>query len=279
MRQEVPTTPECNLRHRLRSEVDGGRKKKRPEKKIGTATPQQCCSGTRNLRLRDVTRMIETEMRGLGLFGGALLSTGTLAQVQQPRSACMENAIAVRCTAGSHAERATSAEQNRRSTICRDDLRPISFLPSSGLKQKVTVPPDGIVAPPDSGSVYVHGSTLPRLVDGVKKAYSKTFQKAFFAVPGQVEMPGQYDLGYDLTVTQAIAPAGGLAARAKCQVFPYRSASSNWAEVQELKIKDLFHGKNISDGRHARHGDMILAPEKRAQAPRGERLLRWCQRA
>lgn len=136
--------------------------------------------------------MIELEMRGLGLFGAVLLlSTGTLAQVQQPRSACIENAIVVLCTAGSHAER------DRRCTICGDDLRLISFPLSSDSNQKATVQPDGMVARPTLGSLYVQGSTLPSLVDAVTKAYSKQFQKAFFAVPGQVEKPGQYGLRYE----------------------------------------------------------------------------------
>lgn len=105
--------------------------------------------------------MIELEMRGLGLFGAVLLlSTGTLAQVQQPRSACIENAIVVLCTAGSHAERTTSAERDRPCTICGDDLRLISFPLSSDSNQKTTVQPDGMVARPTLGSLYVQGSTL-----------------------------------------------------------------------------------------------------------------------
>ena len=207
--------------------------------------------------------MIELEMRGLGLFGAVLLSTGTLAQVQQPRSACMENAIVVPCTASSHAERTTSAGRNRRCTICRDDLRVISFPPSSEPNQKVTVQPDGIVGPPNPGSFYGQGSTLPGLAYAVKEAYSKAFQKAVFAVPERVEEPGQYDLRYDLKLTQAIAAAGGLAATAKSQVFLYRPVSPNWAQVQKLKIKHLFRGRNISE----------------AQTPCGERPLRWWQRA
>ena len=142
--------------------------------------------------------MIELEMRGLGLFGAVLpLSAGTLAQVQQPRSACIENAIVVLCTAGSHAERTTSAERDRPCTICGDDLRLISFPLSSDSNQKATVQPDGMVARPTLGSLYVQGSTLPSLVDAVTKAYSKQFQKAFFPVPGQVEKPGQYGLRYE----------------------------------------------------------------------------------
>ena len=38
----------------------------------------------------------------------------------------------------------------------------------------------------------------------------KDFQKPFFVVTGQVAKPGQYDLRYDTTASEAIAVAGGL---------------------------------------------------------------------
>jgi polysaccharide biosynthesis/export protein len=77
-----------------------------------------------------------------------------------------------------------------------------------------------------------------------------------------VGKPGQHDLRYEITVTQAIAVAGGFAPTAKTQVFLYRAVSSNWAEVRELKIKDLLQGKNITEDAHLRPGDMIFVPEK-----------------
>src|SRR5262249_49745647 len=142
------------------------------------------------------------------------------------------------------------------------------------LNQKVTVQPDGYISLQGAGSLYVAGLTLPGVIEAVKKAYAKTlhdpivdvdlvdFQKPFFSVLGQVGKPGQYDLRYDITVTQAIAMAGGFAPTAKTQVFLYRAVSSNWAEVRELKIKDVLKGKNIHEDVHLRPGDMIFVQEK-----------------
>jgi polysaccharide export outer membrane protein len=108
----------------------------------------------------------------------------------------------------------------------------------------------------------------------VKKAYAGTlhdpivdidltdFQKPFFTVLGQVAKPGQYDLRYDITVTQAIAVAGGFAATGKSQVFLYRAVSSNWAQVREIKLKEVLKGKNIGEDVHLQPGDMIFVPEK-----------------
>ena len=77
-----------------------------------------------------------------------------------------------------------------------------------------------------------------------------------------MEKPGQYTLRSDITVTQAIAVAGGFAPTAKTQVFLYRAVSANWAEVRQLKLKDILNGKNISEDVHVRPGDMIFVPEK-----------------
>jgi hypothetical protein len=37
--------------------------------------------------------------------------------------------------------------------------------------------------------------------------------------------------------------------------------SANWAEVRELKLKDIMNGKNISEDVHLHPGDMIFVPE------------------
>jgi polysaccharide biosynthesis/export protein len=172
------------------------------------------------------------------------------------------------------AQHPAPAERNPRYRIFRDDVVLLSFPLSPELNQKVTVQPDGFISLQSAGDVYVQGLTVRELVEAVKKAYANIlhdpiidvdladFQKPFFTVLGQVGKPGQYDLRNDITVTQAIAVAGGFAPTAKTQVFLYRAVSANWAEVRELKLKDILHGKNISEDLHLRAGDMIFVPEK-----------------
>ena len=75
------------------------------------------------------------------------------------------------------------------------------------------------------------GMTVPETCEAIKKAYAKVlhepiidvdlrdFQKAYFIVTGQVTKPGQYDLRYDLTASEAIAVAGGFLPTAKTQVY------------------------------------------------------------
>jgi len=171
-------------------------------------------------------------------------------------------------------EHPAPAERNPQYRIGRDDVLLITFPLSPELNQKVIVRPDGHISLQSAGVIRVDGLSLREVVAAVKKAYAGTlhdpivdidladFQKPFFTVLGQVGKPGQYDLRADVTVTQAIAVAGGFAPTAKTQVFLYRAVSSNWAEVRELKIKDVLHGKNISEDLHMRPGDMIFVPEK-----------------
>lgn len=166
------------------------------------------------------------------------------------------------------------AERNPRYRISRGDVLLLSFALSPEWNQKVTVQPDGFISLQGAGDVNVQGLTVRELVEAVKKAYADIlhdpivdadladFQKPCFTVLGQVEKPGQYDLRNDITVTQAIAIAGGFAPTAKTQIFLYRAVSANWAEVRELKLKDILHGKNISEDAHLRPGDMIFVPEK-----------------
>jgi polysaccharide biosynthesis/export protein len=201
-------------------------------------------------------------------------SSGTTLAQQPPASAANANTIAQNPATPSDADRPVPMERHPRYQIGRDDVLSLSFPLTPELNQKVTVQPDGFISLQNAGNIYVVGLTVPALVEAVKKAYAGVlhdpivdvdlvdFQKPFFTVLGQVGKPGQYDLRYDMTVTQAIAVAGGFEPTAKTQVFLYRAVSSNWAEVRELKLKDMLNGKNITEDVHLRPGDMIFVPEK-----------------
>jgi protein involved in polysaccharide export with SLBB domain len=198
----------------------------------------------------------------------------------RPAPAQLSRAVAA-STSGSTSQGAQSdvthvapAQRDVRYKICREDVLAISFELTPNLDQKVTVQPDGYISLRGAGNIRVEGLTLAGAVEAIKKAYESRLhdpiidvdlldaQKAVFTVLGQVGKPGQYDLRYDTTVTQAIALAGGFSESAKTQVFLYRAVSADWAEVRELKLKDILHGKKINEDVHLRPGDMIFVPEK-----------------
>jgi polysaccharide export outer membrane protein len=171
-------------------------------------------------------------------------------------------------------DRPALQQRNPRYQVQRDDILMISLALSPELNQTVTIQPDGYITLLNAGSLYVQGMTVPEVVEALKKTYSKTlhdpiidvdlkdFQKPYFVALGQVGKPGQYDLRYDMTVTEAIGVAGGFTSGAKTQVFLYHRVNNEWAEVRELKLKDILHGKNVSEDSHIMPGDMIFVPEK-----------------
>lgn len=171
-------------------------------------------------------------------------------------------------------DRPALERRNPRYQVGRDDILIVSFPLSPELNQTVTVQPDGYITLLNAGSLYVQGMTVPEIVDSMKKAYAKIlhdpiidvdlkdFQKPVFIVSGQVGKPGQYDLRYNTTVSQAVAIAGGFTPQAKTQVFLFHRVSSGWMEVKSLSVKDILNGKNVNEDAEMQPGDMIFVPEK-----------------
>lgn len=171
-------------------------------------------------------------------------------------------------------DRPVLEHRNPRYKIMRNDVITVSFPLAPELNQKVTVLPDGYVILPNAGSVYIQGMTVSEVVDAMKKAYSGVlhdpiidvdlvdFQRPYFVALGQVTKPGQYDLRYDMTVTQAVAVAGGFSPTAKTQLLLYHPISPTMMEVKRLNIKDILNGKNVNEEVHLSPGDMIFVPEK-----------------
>ena len=166
------------------------------------------------------------------------------------------------------------AQRNPRYRINRSDILNLTFPLSPEFNQTVTVQPDGYITLQGAGSICILGMTVPETSEAIKKAYAKVlheplidvdlkdFQKAYFIVTGQVTRPGQYDLRYDLTASEAIAIAGGFMPTAKTQIYLYHRAPEGWVQARELKLKDFLHGKNIEEDVEIRPGDMIFVPEK-----------------
>ena len=182
--------------------------------------------------------------------------------------------VAPNNSASDDPQRPMPGERHPRYRINRSDVLMISFALSPEFNQKVTVQPDGYITLQSVGSLSVIGLTVPQTVEAIKKAYAQTlhepivdvdlldFQKAYFIVTGQVTKPGQYDLRYDLTVSEAIAMAGGFMPTAKTRVYLYHRSPSGWVEAKELKLSDFLHGKNVNEDVGVRSGDMIFVPEK-----------------
>ena len=168
----------------------------------------------------------------------------------------------------------TLQERYPRYTLKKTDVINLTFPISPELNQTVTIQPDGYINLQSAGSIHVAGLTVPELVVAVKNAYAgilrdpivdadlTDFQKPLFTVTGQVGKPGQYELRSDITVSQALAVAGGMTMlTAKTQVFLFHRTQQNWYEVKKVNLKDVLNGKNINEDMLIQAGDMIYVPE------------------
>jgi polysaccharide export outer membrane protein len=218
-------------------------------------------------------------MATIKALGLAILLTAAPASLWgQQNNAVSAVAVSTSAPAAGNSQRSDDrpALEHRypRYQVMRDDVLIVSFPLSPELNQTVAVQPDGYITLLNAGSVYVQGMTVPEITGVLIKAYAKIlhdpiidvdlkdFQKPFFVVSGQVAKPGQYDLRYDTTVSQAVAVAGGLMPTAKTQLFIYHRVASGWVEVKKFNLKEILDGKNISEDAFLKPGDMIFVPEK-----------------
>ena len=193
---------------------------------------------------------------------------------QQPtQSAAVQVADAVSKDSTSHTT-SLLQERNPRYILQPGDSFDVSFELSPEFNQSLTIQPDGYVTLRGVGDVHVAGETVPQLNQTIRTAYGKVlndpiisillkdFEKPYFTVDGQVAKPGKYDLRGGMTVTQALAVAGGTLASAKhSQVLLFRRAGEGWVEARILNVKKMMKEGNLNEDMQIRPGDMVFVPK------------------
>jgi polysaccharide export outer membrane protein len=165
-------------------------------------------------------------------------------------------------------------KRNWRYKINPSDTLELTFKLTPEFNQLVTVQPDGYIALRDVGDLKVAGQTLPEVIESIKAAYSKIlldpvlsvdpkdFEKPYFVVDGQVGKPGKFDWRGDVTLTQAIAIAGGFTDNAKhSQVLFFRRVSDEWAEAKLINVKQMLREGNLREDPVLQPGDMLYVPK------------------
>lgn len=154
------------------------------------------------------------------------------------------------------------------------DVIDLTFPYVTEFNQTVTVQPDGYISLRAIGDLRVQGRTIPELQQLLYDAYEpilrepvitivlKEFEKPFFVAAGEVKTPGKYELRGTLTVTQALAVAGGLTPEAKhSQVVLFRRYSRDMVEVKQINVKRMYQRRNLDEDYVLRPGDTILVPK------------------
>ncbi len=161
----------------------------------------------------------------------------------------------------------------------RYQLRPgdsfeIDFALSPEFNQTVSVQPDGYGSLKAVGSIPVEGKTIPELTEVIKAAYAhvlhdpvvvivlKDFDKPFFIASGQVSKPGKYDLRSEMTISEALAIAGGMNDKAKSsEIILFRKTREGTFEGKAYNIKKLMASRNLSEEPRLLPGDMVYVPQ------------------
>jgi polysaccharide export outer membrane protein len=168
----------------------------------------------------------------------------------------------------------TFHKRNLRYTIHPSDTLELTFMLTPEFNQTVTVQPDGYITLRNVGDLLAAGHTLPELTESIKTAYSKIlhdpvisvdpkdFEKPYFVVGGQVGKPGKIDWRGDVTLTEAIAMAGGFTDAAKhSQVLLFRRVSDQWTEARIINTKKMLNSRNLQEDPVLQPGDMLFVPK------------------
>jgi polysaccharide export outer membrane protein len=161
----------------------------------------------------------------------------------------------------------------------RYKLRPgdsfdVSFELSPEFNQTVAVQPDGFITLRGVGDVHVAGESVPELTNTLKKAYSailndpqivvmlKDFEKPYFVADGQVAKPGKYEMRGNVTLTEAVAMAGGFTENAKhSQVLLFRRVNDQWVSAKVFNVKQMFKEGSLHEDPELKPGDMLVVPK------------------
>jgi polysaccharide biosynthesis/export protein len=154
------------------------------------------------------------------------------------------------------------------------DVIEIFFTFTPEFNQAVTVQPDGFISLRGAGQVKIGGLTIPKATNSVIAAYSATlhapaitlalkeFSRPTFVIAGYVAKPGKYDLHGDVTLTDAVAIAGGFAMGAKdSSVLLFRRVSRETVEVKKFNVKQMLGKGRLTEDPVLQAGDSIFVSE------------------
>ncbi len=212
---------------------------------------------------------------------GAALAVSCLAQTAVTTAAgpgAMPVANAVSPDAATSTTSIKSTEfksRNPRYHIEAGDTFDLTFDLSPEFNQvAVAVQPDGFVTLKGVGELKVAGQTVPELTSTIREAYGKIlnnpmisvvlkeFEKPYFIADGQVAKPGKYEMHGNMTLTQAIAVAGGFQSSAKhSQVVLFRRVDDQWTEAKLINVKQMEKNRDLKEDPFLHSGDMLFVPK------------------
>jgi polysaccharide biosynthesis/export protein len=177
----------------------------------------------------------------------------------------------------SPAQQASPSFQERypRYALRSGDSFDLGFEFSPEFNQSVIVQPDGFVSLREIGDIHVSGLTLPEVQRLVEAKYGtilkqpkisvipKDLEKSYFVAVGEVSKPGKYELRGEITVTEAIAIAGGLTPdRAKhSEVVLFRREGDTLGPGKVVNMKAMLKTRDLHEDIYIKPGDLLYVPQ------------------
>jgi polysaccharide biosynthesis/export protein len=165
-------------------------------------------------------------------------------------------------------------QRNPRYKLRKGDTFDVDFAMTPEFNQVISVQPDGYITLRSIGSIFIEGQTVPEVTQTLTNAYSKIlhdpviavslkdFERPYFIASGQVARPGKYDLRGDLTVTEAVAIAGGFDEKSKhSQVVLFHPVPTGGFQAKVINVKKLMASRDMSEDVRLQPGDMLFVPQ------------------
>jgi polysaccharide export outer membrane protein len=183
-------------------------------------------------------------------------------------------------TAGPPAQSAVATAQLVRRDapyrLRQGDVVELYFQLCPEFNQDVTVQPDGQISLRGTAPIKVVGESLLETQDSVVHAYTsimrepvvavslKDFEKPYFIAAGQIVKPGKYDLRSSMTITEAVAIAGGFNKDAKhSEVVLFRPVGDERFESRVIDVKKLLAQRDLNEDVHLQPGDVLYVPSSK----------------
>jgi polysaccharide export outer membrane protein len=162
---------------------------------------------------------------------------------------------ATACASASKGQRPDDRPSPAEYRIGREDVIEVVVWHEPELSKVMPVRPDGFIAIPLAGEIQAAGKTPGELKEALAKALTPYVKDAAVAVlvreingpryfvMGEVTKPGGYPLRGSMSVTQALATAGGLGEFASDEVLWLRQKSDGTTDKVKLSAKELMQGE------------------------------------
>jgi polysaccharide export outer membrane protein len=160
--------------------------------------------------------------------------------------------------------------------ITAGDVLELAFPFVPEFNQTVTVQPDGYIALRGISEIAVAGHMVSEVKDSITVAYAsilrdpvitvalKDFERPYFVVAGEVSKPGRYELRGAVTLTAALAIAGGPVPGAKkSEVILFRRYSADAVEAKAVDLQKMYAKHDLSEDPVLRPGDTLFVPKSR----------------